>query len=157
MKAIPSDILLDNLSGPKRGKEPYQSFKDEISWSPKGSYFVLAYTIAEVSMLNYLGCLAWGSVHDGKTNILGNPQKIYVGWQTDWCIWLNDETFVFKVEHYDGKKTHIPLVVVNIQEGFAVIPNTNNTFSKPSHLSNFVASFMIKNAESLLKAIEVSS
>ena len=113
MNIFPADLFLDKLPGPKRGESaPYVAYRDEIIWSPNHAFFALAYTIAEVSMCNEQGCVAWGSTEDQRTTILGNPPKVYAFCgASPWCIWLNDETFIFKAYCHNGKKGHMPLVV----------------------------------------------
>src|SRR5262249_21345279 len=125
MDGIPRDLVLDELPGPKRGQNPILYFRDEIVWAPGERYFALAYTIAEASMMNEIGCVLWASF-DGRTTVLGNPKGLYACcWNTPWCTWLDHETFVFKSQYSDGKKRYVPLVVINVTRGYAVLPGTN--------------------------------
>src|SRR5438034_1327158 len=122
---------LDSLPGPKRGVSPAIFIRDEPVFSPSRKHFALAYTIAEASMGNEIGCLLWGSVVRGEITTLGNPEGVHATcWYSPWATWLDDETFVFKAQQYDGKRLHLPLVVVRIGKGFAVLPGTSNGESR---------------------------
>ena len=127
MPEIPSDINITKLPGPKRGKHPALYFQDEIVWSPDKTSFALAYTITEASMGNDIGCFLWGRNEKGKSKILENPTKIYAScWQQPWCSWIDNETFIFKAQRYCKKTVHVPLVAININKGFFVIPESNS-------------------------------
>jgi hypothetical protein len=148
---------LDSLPGPKRGVSPAIYFRDEAVFSPSGRYFALAYTIVEVSMGNEIGCLLWGRIADRETTILGNPEGVYATcWYSPWANWLDDETFAFKAQRYDGKRLHLPLVVIRIGSGFTVLPGTSHGRSRPFDITFVPAQFELYEARSLLHAINTS-
>jgi len=151
---LPPGLDLDSLPGPKRGVPPAIYFRDETIFSPSGKHFALAYTIAEVSMGNEIGCLLWGRVADSGITILGNPEGIYATcWYSPWANWLDDETFVFKAQLYDGKHLHLPLVAIRIGSGFAVLPGTSNDRSRPCDITSIPEPFEPNEAGALLRAI----
>lgn len=148
-------IALDKLPGPARGKYPALYFRDEIVWSPSKQYLSLAYTINEASMCNDIGCILWASFELGRATVLGNPTNFYACcWDSPWCIWINDQTFVFKVQHYDGRKLHLPLVAVNVFQGFAILPNTNHSKSRPTQIQAYDGPFTLLNNTELFQAIQ---
>jgi hypothetical protein len=133
LKAIPRDIDLASLPGPTRGVHPALYVRDEISWSPSGKRFALAYTICEASMNNDIGCIAWGETVADRTVILGNPQGIHATcWYTPWAVWVSELAFVFKAQLYRAPRIHSPLVAVHVERGFHIVPSTNNGDSRPS-------------------------
>lgn len=141
MSGIPHDLLLDELPGPKRGQAAILYYRDEIVWGPGGTYFALAYTIAEASMMNEIGCVLWASF-DGRTRILGNLKGHYACcWDTPWCIWLDQDTFVLKAQYSDGNRRHVPLVVVNASRGCAVLPGTDNVEAMPASVRRYDGPF----------------
>ena len=145
---------LDSLPGPRRGVSPAIYIRDEAVFSPSGKHFALAYTIAEASMGNEIGCLLWGEVTRGETTVLGNPEGVHATcWYSPWAAWLDDETFVFKAQQYDGKRLHLPLVAIRIGKGFSVLPGTSNGESRPSEVRAAPASYAPASAEALLRAI----
>lgn len=155
MNAIPPDISLETLPGPKRGEYPALFFRDEIVWSPSRNRFALAYTIAEASMNNEIGCVLWGSCGGNSTTVLGNPEGIYACcWNSPWCVWLNDDVFLFKAQRYDEHRLHIPLVAVSISTGFSVLPGTNNSESIPSQFKGSLGLFTMQDSQGLLGAIQ---
>ena len=156
MKPIPQDLALDDLPGPKRGVSPTLYFRDESVWSSSGKYFALAYTIAEASMCNEIGCILWASFDGNSSAVLGNPKKVYACcWYSPWCNWVTDETFIFKAQHYDGEKRHLPLVAMNVTQGFAVLPGTNSLDSRPASFNTFDGPFEPISGENLLTAIRL--
>ena len=56
-----SSIKIEKLPGYTRGEYPAKSYRDEVTWSPNGKHWALAYTIFEATMCNDVGHLAWGS------------------------------------------------------------------------------------------------
>jgi hypothetical protein len=135
MDTIPPDIVLDDLPGPNRGQPPALYFRDEVVWAPSRKHFALAYTIAEASMMNEIGCVLWASFNGHASVTLGNPKGLYACcWKSPWCVWLNEESFVFKAQSSDGKTRCVPLVVINITKGYAVLPGTNSVDSWPSQV-----------------------
>jgi hypothetical protein len=154
MHKPPLDIDLDSLPGPKRGVSPALYVRDEAVFSPKGNHFALAYSIAEASNGNEIGCLLWGTTNFFGTKTLGNPPGVHVTcWYSPWAIWLDDETFVFKAQQYDGSRLHLPLVVAHVLQGFAILPDTNNGNSRPSDVTNVPLKFTEMSAEALINAI----
>lgn len=73
-------------------------------------------------MLNEIGCVLWGTA-DGR--IIANPDGVHVCcWRSPWCRWLDNKTFVFKIQHYDGQTTRTPMVAIHVDKGFFVIPES---------------------------------
>lgn len=125
MNEIPSDIDIEKLPGPVRGKYPALYFRDEVSWSPSGRRFALAYTIAEASYGNEIGCLLWAESANGHSQVLGTLHTVHACcWRSPWCSWLDDETFVFKAQSYTEGQLFTPVVAINVRGRFAVIPST---------------------------------
>lgn len=154
MPQLPPGLDLDYLPGPKRGASPAIYFRDEPVFSSSGKHFALAYTITEVSMGNEIGCLLWGHVADSGITILGNPEGVYATcWYSPWASWLDDETFVFKAQRYDGKRLHLPLVAIRIGRGFAVLPGTDNDRSRPFDVTSIPEQFEPNEAGALLRAL----
>jgi hypothetical protein len=155
MSGIPPDILIDQLPGPKRSKWPARLLRDEAVWSPSNSRFALAYSIAEARMNNEIGCVLWGVRRERGTAILGNPAHVCACcWDIPWCVWLNDEAFVFKAQAGSGRKVHLPLVIVHISEGFALVPNTDNLESWPNQVASLPANVRWQNIRELSRAIQ---
>ncbi len=147
-------IALESLPGPKRGEHPALYFRDEVVRSPSGRYFALAYTIAEASMCNEVGCVLWGEVSNDMARIIGNPEGVHATcWYSPWAVWSNEETFVFKAQNYDGKILHMPLVSVNVSTGCAVIPGTNNQDSRPSEAGDLKLQYEDLSGKKLLQRI----
>ena len=154
MDQLPLGLDINSLPGPRRGVTPALYFRDEAILSPSRKNFALAYTIAEASIGNEIGCLLWGQAAANDSRILGNPPGVHITcWYSPWAVWLGDETFVFKAQHHDGKRLHLPLVAINLSRGFAVIPGTNNADSRPSQLRNAPSVFTPVSAQALLRAI----
>lgn len=127
MNSVPENIDFDSLAGPKRGKGVTQYFQDEIVYSPSGKYFALAYTIAEASMCNDVGCIAWGEMSGSDAIIMVNPEGVYAScWRSPWCIWLSDEEFMFKAQIRTESGANTPNVVISHEEGVAIVPNSNS-------------------------------
>lgn len=154
MQSLPFDVDLNSLPGPKRSDMPAMFLRDEIVYSPSGKNFALAYSIAEVSMGNEIGCILWGKVQGGKTVVVGNPAEIHsTCWFRPWANWVDDETFVFKAQQYDGKRLHLPLVVVRFGEGFSVLPGTSIGESRPNEVTVAPSNFKAANTSAMLRAI----
>lgn len=125
MSNIPSGINLDNLPGPARGRWPALYFRDDILWSPTNEFFALAYSIAEVSMCNDVGCLLWGSRKNSTTEILQNPRDLRVAcWRIPFCKWIDEFTFVFKAQRYTQKGIQMPAIAIHVGRGFQILPNS---------------------------------
>jgi hypothetical protein len=123
---LPENIVLDQLPGPRRGKHPALYYSDDAVWSPSRRHIALAYTICEASMCNDVGCILWAKVIGNRATIIENPDGVLAScWQSPWCRWIDDESFVFKAQKYNGKTTCIPLVAIHVTKGFQVIPGTN--------------------------------
>ena len=154
MQQIPKGLNLDLLPGPKRGVSPAIYFRDEFVYSASGKHFALAYTITEVSMGNGVGCLLWGTVADHAATVLSNPEGIYTTcWYSPWATWLDETIFVFKAYHYCGQRLYLPLVAIDVNKGFAVVPKTNNADSRPSDVESVPTKFFTLSANSLADAI----
>jgi hypothetical protein len=133
---IPPDIHVGQLPGPDRAKWPENFFRDEIVWSPSKTRFALAYSIAEASMNNEMGCVLWGEQRADGTAILGNPRWVHACcWEKPWCVWLDDDIFVFKAQEGSGSKVQLPLVIVHVTKGFALMPDTNDVNSSPNQVA----------------------
>lgn len=151
------DIDLDDLSGPPRGEYPCLYFRDEVVWSPDGVHFALAYSITEASMGNEIGCIFWGRVAGGVSELVANPQEVYACcWSSPWCSWLEARTFVFKAQRYDGTRLHVPLVVVRFPGDFAVLPGTDNLESRHQEVSQFSGAHLPFTARAMREGIEHS-
>jgi hypothetical protein len=157
MDTIPPGIVLDDLPGPKRGESPALYFRDEIVWAPSRRYFALAYTISEASMMNEIGCILWASFNGHTAEILRNPKLLYACcWKSPWCIWLDEETFVFKVQSSDGKTRFTPLVVINVTKGYTVLQHTNNVDSWPTQVKTCSGPFESVVTQKLIDAIQIA-
>ena len=154
--AMPKGFDIASLPGPRRGEWPALYFRDETVASPTGNRFALAYSICEASMCNEVGCVAWGSVHDGIGKIEGNPEGLIATcWFTPWCSWIGDTAFVFKAQRYAGGRLYMPLVVVDCLQGFAVVPGSDNSDSRPTSVVSLPAQLQpIGDGALLLAAIE---
>jgi hypothetical protein len=126
MNDIPGNINVESLPGPKRGSFRALYFRDECIYSHDNKHFALAYSITEASMCNEVGCLIWGTVESGHGYILQNPLKLYAScWQSPWCKWLSNNIFVFKSQMHVNGSVHTPLITVHIENGYSVLPNSN--------------------------------
>lgn len=151
---LPPGLDVESLPGPKRGVTPAVYVRDEIVYAPSGRYFALCYSIFETSMGNEVGCVLWGEIADGTTRVLGNPEGVYATcWFSPWAEWLDDETFVFKAQRYDGSRLHLPLVAIRIGQGFSVVPGSKKVDSRPSDLTSPPDSYEPTSATALLAAI----
>lgn len=154
MDNIPPDLVLDELPGPKRGQAPALYFQDEVIWSPDQKHFALAYTIMEVTMMNNVGLVLWGSFDGHKTTILGNlPGLCASCWERPWCKWLKADAFVFKAQGYDGRTCHVPLVVIHVTKGFAVLAGMDTVDSRASGILGYDGPFETMSGSNLLDAI----
>jgi hypothetical protein len=154
---IPSGIRLEKLPGPNRGEYPANFFRDEVVWAPSRKRFALAYSIAEARMNDEAGCVLWGETQANRTRILGNPEGIYACcWASPWCVWLNDDIFVFKVRYFDGV-VYVPLVAVHVEEGWAVIPGTCDLNSRPAQMREVSGPFKKQSGSQLVRAIKGST
>lgn len=154
MKYFPLGLDLDSLPGPRRGVSPALYVRDEFVFSPSISKFALAYSIAETSMCNEIGCLLWGETGFHGATVLGNPAGVYVtSWRSPWAVWLDDESFVFKAQQYERGRLHVPLVTIHLKLGFAVLPGTNKAESCPSDVTRGPLVFSPVSAQALLHAI----
>jgi hypothetical protein len=154
LTSLPPGIKLELLPGPARGKPPALYARDEVVYSPSGQYFALAYTIAETRMGNEVGCLLWGQRQGDHSTTLGNPPGVHVTcWYSPWASWISDQTFVFKAQHWDGFRLHLPLVAVKIGHGTAVLSGTNNADSRPTDELQIPTEFFHLNPTELLRAI----
>lgn len=123
---LPSDIDLESLPGPRRGKHPALYVRDEAVWAPGRAHVAVAYTIHEASMGNEVGLLLWARMENGKATILGNPSNLLIScWRSPWCRWLDAETFVFKTQYFHRARTRTPLVVLHVRNEFAVVQGTD--------------------------------
>jgi hypothetical protein len=154
MTNIPSDIDIEKLPGPNRGDSPALYFRDEIIWSPQKQYFTLAYTIIEASYGNSVGHILWG-MYDGKNSkIFGNPKDMAAScWKQPWCKWLDDNSFVFKAQKYYGKSTYVPLVIVHVDKGFAVLPGSNDTNKWLDEILEYDGIYQSYDEQSLIEAV----
>jgi len=154
MDSLPPGVEISALPGPTRGISPCLYVRDETVWSPSREAFALAYTIAEASMNNEIGCILWGKLVAGTSQIRGNPEGVYaVCWSSPWAAWLGEEVFVFKAHYSDGRHLHLPLVAIHLQQGFHVLPKTNNTDSRPSDMTSPPSTFTRLSATALADAI----
>ena len=152
---IPPDIKVDDLPGPKRGQYPAHYFRDDIVCSPSGRHFALAYTIAEASMCNDVGCLLWGVQDGNKTRILCNPSNLTIScWQVPFCRWLSDEIFVCKVQRPCHGRVAVPNLLVDIHGAFWLVPDSNQTDSWIDHVELTGAEFEPWNEAALIRQIE---
>lgn len=127
MKNIPSAIDLESLPGPARGKWPAGYFRDDVVWSPTKEFFALAYSIAEVSMCNDVGCLLWGAHRNAKAEILHNPQQLRVScWRVPFCKWIDESTFVVKAQRIGPKGARTPAIAIQVHRGFEIVPNSSS-------------------------------
>lgn len=138
---MPIGLDIESLPGPRRGVSPAIYFHDEIIASPSCRSFVLAYTIYEATFGSNVGQIAWGRIVAGRAKIVATPKLAVCCWSQPWAVWLDDETFVFKAGRRDGKRTHVPLVVINLESGFAVIPGTDHDASRPTGVDSPPAKF----------------
>lgn len=137
MTELPAGIDVETLPGPTRGGWPALYFRDETVLSPSGGHFALAYSIAEASFSNEVGCVAWGEVVDGAAKLQGASADIHVTcWFSPFTVWIEEQTFVFKAQAYDGATLHMPLVVIDISRGFAILPQSNNHWSRPGDVTS---------------------
>ena len=126
MSDLPSNIDIEALPGPRRGRSPALYIRDEAVWAPDRGHVALAYTIYEASMGNEVGCVLWAGVREGKATILGNPREAVAScWRSPWCRWVDAETFAFKTQYVDRGRTRTPLVVIHVRHGFALVPGTD--------------------------------
>jgi hypothetical protein len=152
---IPDNIVLERLPGPKRGDYPALYFRDDAVWSPQRSHLALAYTICEASMCNDVGCILWAKVDCGKANILQNPDGVLAScWQIPWCLWLDEERFIFKAQKYNGKTTCVPLVAIHVSQGFQVLSETNSADQWLDAVPTLGDQWNPSDAKELLKKIE---
>jgi hypothetical protein len=154
MTSIPNDIDIEKLPGLKRGDHPVLYFRDEIIWSPKKQYFALAYSIIEATYGNEVGYVLWG-MYDGKNSkILGNPKNIVAScWKQPWCKWLDEMSFVFKAQIYKDKSTHVPLVIVHIDKGIAVLHDTNDINRWWDEVVEYDGIYQSYDEQSLVEAV----
>ena len=158
MRGIPKSIDLDKLPGWERGKYPALFFRDEISWSPSGSSFALAYTITEVSYGNDVGSVLWGIQSGSESRVLGNPTNLNACcWFTPWCSWITDDLFIFKTQLYKDQRLYLPLIAISLSGESAIIPGTNNTESRPSDIAKVTVSLAKVSWDSLHQQIENSA
>ena len=119
--SIPAGIDIDALAGHSRRVRPNGYRIDDVSWNADNSIFLLAYTVDEVSMGNYVGNICFGKLEGEQVDIIWNPEDIYIFYGlTNWCHWLDENTVIFKTQKYDpvrvaayGGHMHIPLLSVN--------------------------------------------
>jgi len=154
MSNIPENIDVESLPGPKRGSFPALYFQDECIYSPDKKHFALAYTITEASMGNDVGCVAWGMVQGGQGHILQNLVKLHAScWQRPWCKWFSNDVFVFKSQHYANNSIRVPLVAIHIDQGYSVLPDSNETdIWLPENMPSNIA-FKKYNEADLIKEI----
>lgn len=127
---LPSNIALDTLPGPPRGKHPAIYFTDELVWSPTRAYLALAYTIYEATMMNCVGRILWTRVVGARADTLVIPEIDAACWKTPWARWVSDEVFVFKAQWWKSRmQIYTPLVAIHVGRGFAVLRGTNNAES----------------------------
>ncbi|MRX27627.1 hypothetical protein [Kangiella sp. HZ709] len=46
-------------------------------------------------------------------------------WRSPWCKWISNDTFAFKAQRYFNNKVNIPIVIFNVNRGFAILPESN--------------------------------
>jgi len=126
IRSVPENIDLESLPGPQREKLLYSY--DEYICSPESTYFALAYSVDEISMMNNVGCIAWGKIELDKAVIKHTSSTVCATcWRSPWCIWLNEKEFMFKSQYYTDGQNKLPNIVVNMDKGVAIVPDSNTT------------------------------
>ena len=105
-------------------------------------------------MGNDVGCVAWGMVQGGQGHILQNLVKLHAScWQRPWCKWFSNDVFVFKSQHYANNSIRVPLVAIHIDQGYSVLPDSNETdIWLPENMPSNIA-FKKYNEADLIKEI----
>lgn len=154
---IPSDININELYGPlKMGRAPQCYVEDQIFWNDSKTHFVVIYTIYEASMCNEIGHIAWGVKTDQGHKIIENPNDMRVSCMgRPYCKWLDEFTFIFKVQKYNktNNRIYTPLVAINLNRGFHVIENTNDTVSRVSEYDLPISSYRHYDFKELVDSI----
>ncbi|GAA6133296.1 hypothetical protein NBRC116188_00850 [Oceaniserpentilla sp. 4NH20-0058] len=154
---IPNDINIDDLYGPiKEGRTPNCYVDDQIFWNHSKTHFVIIYTIYEASMGNNIGHIAWGTKSDQGHRVIENPKDMRVScWGSPFCKWLDEITFIFKVQKYNktNNRIYTSLVAINLDQGFHVIENTNDTVSRVSEYELPISSYRYYDFEKLVDSI----
>lgn len=154
---IPNDINIDELYGPiKEGRSPNCYVDDQIFWNHSKTHFVIIYTIYEARMGNNIGHIAWGAKTDQGHGVIENPKDMRVScWGSPFCKWLDEFTFIFKVQKYNKTNNRIftPLVAINLNQGFHVIENTNDTVSRVSEYDLPISSYRHFDFKELVDSI----
>jgi hypothetical protein len=127
---LPSNINVERLAGPNRSKWAEGTFRDDVVFSPNGDHMALAYSIAEIGMSKEVGRVLWARLNGKFAEGVRNPKKILaLCWFSPWCHWVNNHTFLFKIWHEHKGEIFGPLVAINVDKGFQVLPGTNNSNS----------------------------
>ncbi|RII25409.1 MAG: hypothetical protein CXR31_14555 [Geobacter sp.] len=122
------NIEVKKLPGPDRKKWLYLDDREHVS--PDGKRLALIYSIAEISMGWDIGQLALfeGSPQDPKPLFI-EPELRVMGYCQN-MPWLDNSTCVFSAYMWDGKKTQIPFLILDIEnKSFAFYPIMNSCMS----------------------------
>ena len=152
---IPNDIKFENLPGPQRsGPKAPVYYHDEIVWSPDKEHFALAYTITEPTMGNHVARILWGHYNGTQSTIFENTINIWASCnKTPWSKWIDKETFIFKAQKPDEKRIYQPLVVIILNKGFSVIPQSNDGDIWWDTITNYNAPFQPYNEQLLIASV----
>ena len=129
---------------------------DQIFLNHSKTHFEIIYTIYEASMGNDIGHIAWGTKTDKGHKVIENPKDMRVScWGSPFCKWLDETTFIFKVQKYNktNNRIYTSLVAINLDQGFHVIENTNDTVSRVSEYDLPISSYRHYDFKELVDSI----
>ena len=144
--SIPAGDNIESLADRKRREYPRLYRMNDISWNSAQTKFLLAYTVDEISMGNYVGNICFGKMIEEKAEIIWNPEDIHISCSANsWCNWIDENTVVFKTQKYApdriaayGGHTHVPLICINTRGERTVLEGTNNLKSRPTDCTQTV-------------------
>ena len=125
--SLPINIEIEHLHGPNRNKWPEDTFREDVVFSPNGEQIALAYSISEISIYKEVGHILWARIKGGYAEEIQNPKGILaLCWHSPWCHWVNNHIFLFKVWYEHKRKISAPLVAIDLEKGFQLIPGSNS-------------------------------
>lgn len=122
--------------------------RDETCFNKTRSRFVAAFNIFEVTMMNEMGNIVWGSISDDQPIVEGYLANTSVScWERPFAHWLDEKCFAVKVAcNYQR-----PIIAVHFTNGFHILPNLQNRETRASHATQEMLEGNWLDSEAMLR------
>ncbi len=127
--SLPAGLNLDGI----RPTNPHSWTRgDQTVISPDGQSFAAAFDIVEMTMMNEMAGVVWGSYSAGSSQIFSYlPTWSISCWCRPFCAWATPQVFIVKLP---DKTRGWPLLAVHTKLGFQIV-GASGLDSRPSDIS----------------------